>query len=494
MRYREVTTTAGVLRGVEAQGVFTLLGVPYGEDTSGQGRFRGPQPVPHWDGARDAMQFAPAAPQHDTRGALELLMHPRGGSPLEGGPISEDCLRLNVWAPAGRDAAELPVLVWLHGGGFLSGTGNEMWFNGDVLAADSDVVVVTVTHRLGALGFADLRDHGYPDSAHAGMLDIVQALRWVHENIAALGGDPGRVTVAGQSGGSAKVAALLGMPAATELFARAVMMSGPFARVVPQVAASGFRDRFLDHVEFSDVRELERIPLKELIQAQAAALAGGSIGAFNAEAMESFAGVGPVIDPVHLPEHPFWPIATPLIEGKELMVSWTAHEVTAFFERDPGFHPGLTQGEAIERLSGFGIPGAADRFDARARSVPGDDPHLVFAGIVSELLFAAPARDLATRAAASAASVWAYEFAEPSDAMDGVLGACHSIDIPYVFGTGPRIPLVGETLERRALSKRLRAHWVAFLDSGRPAAGDDDWRPWSDGLSEPMHFTTRPSI
>ncbi|WP_457102013.1 carboxylesterase/lipase family protein [Microbacterium sp. P5_E9] len=484
MKLREIQSIQGTLRGVEADGVFTLLGVPYGDDTSGPHRFRAPRPVPSWSGVREAVTFGPAAPQLDSRGELEKLMHPRNGSPLEGGPMDEDCLRMNVWAPSGREGAELPVLVWLHGGGHLAGSGNEMWFNGDVLAARGDVVVVTVTHRLGLFGFLDLRDQGYPDSAHAGMLDIIAALGWVSENIASVGGDPSRVTIAGQSGGSGKVAALLAMPAARDLFVRAIMMSGPFARVLPQNAVTGFRDRVFEALGGPSPDALENLSAADLLAAQGRALAGGA-DVFGPQAMESMAGIGPVLDRVHLPEHPFWPTGGVGLRGKQLLIGWTAHEVGSLLASDPGYTIQLTADDVVARLTAFGIPDPQALFDATSATVPSEPPHLVYARLLSGMLFAGPAREVATRARETADEVWVYEFAEPSDALGGLLGSCHSLDIAYVFGTVDRIPLVGATPARVDLSRRMMNAWVGFATSGAPAPVEE-WRPWGSG-GESMH-------
>ncbi|WP_345047275.1 carboxylesterase family protein, partial [Microbacterium invictum] len=264
MPHIEVLTTAGRVRGYVQGDVTAFLGIPYGADTRDH-RFRPPLPVQKWEGVRDATSFGPACPQvvftdEEDAAALRWLEHPVGGSPLEGGAVGEDCLRVNVWAPANHSES-LPVLVWLHGGGFTNGSGNEGWFNGDRLAAAEDVVVVTVTHRLGVFGFLSLcDDSGEPitGSAKPGMLDIVLALEWVHDNIAAFGGDPSRVTIAGHSGGSGKVAALLAMPAAEGLFTRAIMQSGPVSRFPTAADSRVTTERVLEALGQPTLAELEQ--------------------------------------------------------------------------------------------------------------------------------------------------------------------------------------------------------------------------------------------
>lgn len=198
-----VETTCGRVRGRWDSGVACFLGVPYGADTSGANRFLPPRPVTPWMGIRPALTYGPAAPQ-----APNTLIDPTIQS------IGEDCLRLNVWTPACNDAAR-PVVVWLHGGGYYAGGPVSSTTNGAALASEHDLVVVSVGHRLGLLGFLDLEDlaEQFAGSGNASMLDLVAALAWVRDNIAGFGGDPSAVTIFGHSGGGAKVITLLTMPA-----------------------------------------------------------------------------------------------------------------------------------------------------------------------------------------------------------------------------------------------------------------------------------------
>ncbi|MGH3263673.1 MAG: carboxylesterase family protein, partial [Trebonia sp.] len=284
----------GQARGVSFGGCARFLGVPYGTAD----RFRPPVPCADWSG--DALEFGPSAPQVPPFCAGDLppisesllgLLYPRGGSPVEGGAVSEDCLRVNVWTPSVAGAR--PVMVWLHGGAFLHGSGNEMAFNGDVLASAEDVVVVTVTHRIGLLGFLEL--DGFDGSGNAGMLDIVLALRWVRDNIAGFGGNPSNVTVFGQSGGGMKGASLLAMPAATGLFHKLIMQSGPALRVSSPEAAASFALRVMAACGVSSASGLREIPVEQLLSVQA------DLGNGMTPDITKAMTVGPVRHHVHLP-------------------------------------------------------------------------------------------------------------------------------------------------------------------------------------------------
>src|SRR5579872_4664100 len=242
-----VETATGKIRGSSAGGIYAFKGIPYGASTGGTNRFRRPQPVIAWNGVRDTLAYHAKAPQSPAQVKRRTEMDNILG-PVDGSPESEDCLTLNVWTPG--PAGKRPVMVWLHGGAFAYGSGNRAVTDGANLARRGDVVVVSVNHRLNILGHLELGRFGarYAHSGNAGVLDLVAALRWVRDNIAAFGGDPGRVTIFGESGGGGKVSVLLAMPAAQGLFHRAVIQSGAALRVRTRERAEALTAAVLKHL------------------------------------------------------------------------------------------------------------------------------------------------------------------------------------------------------------------------------------------------------
>ena len=493
MPYIEIETDAGRLRGIENAGTISFLGVPYAASTGGDNRFRAPQPLRPWSGARDALGFGPSAPQVDTRshaaanGPKTLsLLYPRGGWPIEAGSVDEDCLRLNIWAPSHRDEDALPVLVWLHGGGFTHGSGNETVFNGDVLAQAGDLIVVTVTHRLGITGFLDLRELGEPDSADAGMLDIVAALQWIRRNIAAFGGDPGNVTVSGQSGGSAKVATLHAMPAARPLFHRAIMMSGPFTHLPGEADAVAVRTRAFDELRVEGVKELRRLPVARLLQAQAK-IPTETAKRFGSADLSRIPGFGPSHDAAHLPADPFGPESLELVQGKRLLIGWTAHEAGLLLVDDPDYSIDMT-GETVIRLLDEDEPGrGAEIYAQLTAEYPFESPHLIWSRRISARVMRDPAIALANTTTGSGILTWTYQFDQTTEVLDGLLGACHSLDLAYAFGTVDRIPLTGRDPERVTVAREMMYAWAHFARHGTPGPGWETWRPET---GTPHHFGT----
>src|SRR5690606_39124412 len=273
-----VETAAGKLGGSRTDNVYVFRGVPYGASTAGANRFRAPQPREPWSGVRDATQFGATAPQRthaemagtqpghaegeSRMSAFMQFLHGLAGDEPEQG---EDCLMLNIWTAALDTDKSRAVMVWLHGGAFDSGSGSWPLYEGTPLASRDDVVVVTLNHRLGPLGFLYLDEIGgerYAGSGNAGMLDIISALQWIRDNIAQFGGDPSKVMVYGDSGGASKTAALLGMPAAQGLFHRAAVMSGPYTRARSRDTAQTLTLQLLEHLQIpaAEFHRLHDVP------------------------------------------------------------------------------------------------------------------------------------------------------------------------------------------------------------------------------------------
>jgi para-nitrobenzyl esterase len=328
-----VDTTSGKIRGAAVDGINAFRGIPYGASTAGANRFMPPQKPAPWGGVREALNWAGHAPQAFA-GRRRPEVAALSGAP-DKVPVSEDCLTLNLWTP-GLDARKRPVMVWNHGGAFSYGSANTPRTEGTNLARRSDVVVMTVNHRLNIFGFLDLAELGgeeFAHSANAGVLDLVAALEWVRENVANFGGDPSNVTIFGQSGGGGKVSALLGMPAAKGFFQRAIVMSGAGIRMAEHERATKLADAVLREVELTanELDKLQALPVERLLAAIEPAQKKLAPVAFKL--LDRY-GFGPVVEGHDLPHHPFDPTATDLSDDVPVMVGGTKDENAVFLAPD----------------------------------------------------------------------------------------------------------------------------------------------------------------
>jgi para-nitrobenzyl esterase len=478
-----VTTADGDVRGCMRDGISIYRGIPYGAPTSGPNRFRPPQPPEPWAGVREARRYGQTAPQANTWLA-------KGGFEGNRPEIGEDCLVLNVWTP-GPDDAVRPVLVWLHGGGFEAGTGSMMLYDGANLARRGDVVVVTINHRLGLMGhlhLADLAGEAYEGSVNAGFLDIVAALRWVQTNIAAFGGDPGNVTIYGQSGGGRKVSLATATPVASGLFHRGIVQSGSHLRLLTRDRANELAERLLSQLEIprGQVTRLQDLPLKELLRGARA------VGR----------RYSPAIDDVVFDRHPWDPDAPPTAGSVPMMIGTCRTELSnQLGTMDPTTFD-LADADLPERLAQFIDPVDVDE---AVRVVRRSDP----AAPASEVLFTvATARGYwrdsvlqterkAAQAAAGGASVWAYRVMWRTPIEDGRRVTPHSLDLPFVFDNVARAPdMVGPpTDETAAMAVAMSESWLAFARTGDPNnAAVPPWRPYDVERRTVMHFDVPPAV
>lgn len=479
----ETDTCYGRMRGVRFRGVDSYLGIEYGASTAGQGRFAPPRRPECWSGVREAMAFGDAAPQVDTRTVagnasqeVHNLMYVKGGHPLDGARMSEDCLNLNVWTPSSTDGGSRPVMVWLHGGGFVHGSAGSALYSGDQLAALGDVVVVTVNARLGLHGYLalDMIDDAFEGASNAGMLDIVAALEWVRDNIAHFGGDAGNVTVFGQSGGGGKVNTLMVMPAARGLFHKAINMSGPFLAVSERPAAAELADQVLAHLGLSraSAHRMNDLPMRQLLDAQAS-LQPTFGGGFGMAASRSSTGAipigyGPVLDGTHVTAQPFVGAAAETADGIPFLVGSTSHDPALLMAGHPDFAT-LTDDRA-RRLAGihFGDSGV-EAYASYSESCPEEHPRLRYARVVGDHTFRKAGIAMAELKSRQSAPVYVYEFAHMTDVVDTLIGAGHSVDLPYAFYNVDRSPFAGSLPTRHATSRAMALAWAAFARTGKPA-------------------------
>jgi para-nitrobenzyl esterase len=462
---------AGKIRGRSIDGVNAFKGVPYGAPTGGRHRFMAPKKPEPWAGVRDALDWAGHAPQHPSslkqRPELANLSGPRDMV-----PESEDCLTLNLWTRGLGDGAKRPVMVWYHGGAFAFGSANMPRLDGTRLAANHDVVVVTVNQRLNILGhlhLADLAGEEFAASGNTGTLDMLAALRWVRENIARFGGDSGNVTIFGQSGGGGKVSTLLAMPAARGLFHRAIVMSGAAIRLTERERAAKLADAVLIKLGLTrlQLNELQTLPFERLIAAIGPAK--DMVGPPAAPRLDRY-DFGPVVDGDVLPGHPFDPAAPDVSADIPVLVGGTKDEMASYLAPDDQvWERTLTEDELRGRMAE--VAGAAtDRvLETYRRLYPGANPAERLISTLTDSNFRIRTLTLAERKTAKArAPVWLYSFDWETPVFGGRLKAFHALDVPFVFDT---IDVVGSTDRgpvAHDLARRVSATWATFARTGNP--------------------------
>jgi para-nitrobenzyl esterase len=455
-------TTFGKVRGVNVNGIQTFKGIPYGANTSGNNRFMPPAPPAKWTGIKDALQYGFSAPQNEPGKPVVTSDVAVAGAGLTA--ENEDCLVLNVWTPALNDGRKRPVMFWCHGGGFANGSGSSPITDGTNLARRGDVVVVTVNHRLNVLGFASLAQLGGPEFAQSGdvgMLDLVQALTWVHDNISQFGGDPGTVTIFGQSGGGRKVATLLAMPAAKGLFHRAIIESGPALKLVEAEDGTRTATALLTTLGLnkSQVRDLQNVPIDKLMTAYFAVTRS-----ITGDQMTR--GFAPTVDGKILPQHPFHPAASPVSASVPLMVGCARTELTTRADEAAFSLSDAAMRDRLQRLLG---EHAGSVIDVYRKANPGATPSDLYFLIASDNAYGAPTMKLAERRAAlHGGPVYLYYFRWESPMEGGKFKSPHTIEIPFAWDTVRTANLTKNSPVAQALADKVSAAWIAFARSGNP--------------------------
>jgi para-nitrobenzyl esterase len=477
-----VKTQYGEVRGSVADGVNTFKGIPYAAPPFGANRLRPPQPVAPWSGVRDALTYGPKAPQPPYPPGIELFLPPELTSP------GEDCLTLNIWSPD-LGSADRPVMVWIAGGLFeYHGTGASPWYDGSRFARDG-IVCVTINYRVGAEGFLYLGE----GNANRGLLDQIAALEWVQENIAAFGGDPGNITIFGESAGAMSVGTLLSMPRAEGLFHRAIAQSGAAHHVTRAATAQRISQYLAEKLGVAATREaIAAVPLDLLLAAQeelrADLVSRPDPERWGAEVVTTMLPWQPVIDGDVIPAPPIDRIVAGAGTGVDVMVGTNTDEHRLF----------LVPGGAIEQITNEALAGAVAAYGlpVEATLIAYRAAHRVasagdlLAALQTDWYWRIPAIRLADAHAKNSSATYMYEFAWRSPQFNGLLGACHSLEIAFVFdtlGNGTE-PLLGPDPPQQ-LADTMHAAWVAFATNG-----DCGWPQYDLSRRATMRFDTTSEV
>src|SRR5262245_7823059 len=468
-----VETTAGKVSGYVRNGIFTFKGMPYAAPVGGEARFMPPAKPKPWAGVRSSMQYGHVCPQVARAGWANdeeaWLFSWDDGIP------GEDCLRVNVWTQGINDNKKRPVMVWLHGGGFQAGSGQELpSYDGENLSRRGDVVVVSVNHRLGVLGYLNLADVGgekYASAANAGGLDRVAVLERVSANISKFGGDPGNVTIFGQSGGGGKVSALMAMPAAKGLFHKAIVQSGSGLRMASpentaRLAAATLAELNLDG---NHLDQLHKLPVQTLIaagQAAARKLApAGGLRVFQRRTDRN--GWAPTVDGKILPQHPFDPAAPAISANVPMLIGTTLNEFTSGINNPKV--DALTENELAERVKAMYGERSGQIIAAFRKANPKAKPFdiLSFISTVPTRHNAVTQAEL--KAAQGAAPAFLYLFTWQTPVLDGRPHAFHCAELAFVFDNIDRcVNMTGGGPDARALAAKTSEAWIAFARKGDP--------------------------
>jgi para-nitrobenzyl esterase len=486
-------TKQGELKGVEKFGSLNFRGVPYATPPVGVNRWKPPAPAPAWDGVRDATEFGPVCPQNQ---AVDGGVWRR---PIEQPEQSEDCLTLNVWTPD-LGANNLPVAVWIHGGAFSSGSGRVPWYHGHNFARDG-VVCVTINYRVSAFAFLYL-DELFDDLNGTGTLGIqdqIEALRWVQENIAAFGGDPGNVTIFGESAGGGSVGTLLAMPAAKGLFHKAIPQSGACHWSHTTDSAMRVAKRFLEDngIRPGDTGALLALPVERVLETVAnfGQILVSELGQLFGE---HFTGAAmpfqPVVDGTTLPQRPIDAVKTGSAKDIPTLVGTTKDEWKLFSAMGgAGGDAGHARAPRMLRnLCEQNGRSVDDLVGAYEKSVGGSEAD-VRGAIETDRMFRIPAIRVAEAQVQNGAPAWMYRFDWPTQVFGGRLGACHAIEIPFVFDNldAPGAPEFTGGEAPRELATAMHGAWVSFMQTGVPKTGDlPDW-PGYDAARRPTMLLDR---
>lgn len=478
-------TESGTVAGYQENGVYIYKGIPYAKAE----RFMPPQPVAKWEGIRSSRAYGPTCPQGKRAG----WYHDESAFAFDwnDGFPDEDCLRVNIWTPGLKDGKKRPVMVWLHGGGYAAGSGQELpSYDGSNLAKNGDVVVVTLNHRLNALGFLDLSAFGdkYAKSGNAGLLDLVAALQWVNKNIASFGGDAQNVTIFGQSGGGGKVSTLLATPSAKGLFHKAIIQSGSMLRTMEATYSRRIGTAVVEELGLkpSQLDQLQTIPYEKLLAAGETAIKKVKEQA-EKEGISSFIfGWAPTVDGDVLPAQPFDPQAPAQSKDIPVMIGTTLHEFT-MSTYVPAYRT-ITKEKAVEILKQKYGEKTNDFLTAFEKAYPYYEPKDL---LDVDVIFRPGAVEQARlKSAQQGAPVYMYLFTWESPVMNGSLRSTHCMEIPFVFDNVTRhASMTGGSGKAQILAQKMSSAWINFARTGNPNHESlPQWDPYTAKKGATMCF------
>ena len=479
-----VETRYGEVRGSLTGGIYTFKGLPYAAPPLGANRFRSPQTVEAWSGVRDALNYGPKAPQLPYPSPWDALLPEL----VDGG---EDCLNLNIWSPD-VGAAGLPVMVWIPGGQFESGTAAMTAYDGSHFARDG-IVCVTINYRVGADGFLYLGEG--EGNANRGLLDQLAALEWVRENIAAFGGDPDNVTVFGESAGAISIGMLLGLPRANGLFQRAIVQSGGAQQVISAATARLVCQRLAERLGVEATQQaLAMVPIDRTLQAEAELkadlIAHPDPARWGEEVVVGMMPWQPVIDGEVIPVRPLDRIAAGAAGRIDLLAGSNLNEWN-FFLVPGGAIEYITPEILAGAVAAYGLPVEAALATYRAAQ-PGASAGELLSAIQSDWYLRIPTLRMADAHVSSPAATYMYEFVWRSPQFNGRLGACHGLEIPFVFDVlslgGGDDPLVG-TDPPQELAGTMHTAWVSFA-----TRGECPWPKYELSRRATMRFNVRSEV